>query len=85
MWQVTGSQFKAEGCRFDMIEGRRDHVVRETSSSGPDSQETNMIRTFSIHALSGRPDWSWADITLKTQRVMDACLDSARRGMEVTL
>jgi predicted dehydrogenase len=84
-FQVTGSQFKAEGCRFDMIEGRCDHVLYETSSSEADSQETNMIRTFSSSVIGGQPDWTWADITLKTQRVMDACLESARRGAEVVL
>jgi len=29
--------------------------------------------------LSGQPDPHWAEVALKTQRVMDACLESARK------
>ena len=77
---TVGSQFKAEGCRFEMTEGRQDFAVKESSSNAADSQESNMIRTFSRLALEGKPDWRWAEITLKTQKMMDACLRSAREG-----
>jgi len=44
------------------------------------AQQTNLFRTFSNHALSGRLDAFWPEIALKTQQVMDACLESARAG-----
>jgi hypothetical protein len=33
-------------------------------------------------ALSGTPDPFWPDISVKTQRILDACLKSARNGGE---
>jgi hypothetical protein len=39
-----------------------------------------MIRSFSSLVLSGTPDPRWPAATLATQRVMMACLESARRG-----
>ncbi len=43
-------------------------------------QETNMIRNFSALVSSGKLDDSWGEIALKTQQVMDACVQSARDG-----
>jgi hypothetical protein len=37
----------------------------------------NMFRKFAALALSGRPDDSWGIMVLTTQRVLDACLQSA--------
>jgi predicted dehydrogenase len=39
-----------------------------------------MFGTFARLALSGKPDARWGEIALKTQRVLDACLTSARSG-----
>ncbi len=44
------------------------------------AQQTNMFRYFSNLILSGQLSETWPDIALKTQQVMDACLDSARAG-----
>jgi len=45
-----------------------------------------MFRTFATLALSGRPDESWGDMALKTQQVLDACLQSAaREGQSVEI
>ena len=60
-----------------------DHTRRvsipEYGNGAPNAQETNLFRNFSKLALSGKPDTSWADIALKTQQVMDACLESAHQ------
>ena len=59
-----------------------------SDSSGIDpltTQEVNMVRNFAEQVLSGklRPDWpEWA---LKTQIVVNACLDSARAEQPVGL
>jgi predicted dehydrogenase len=55
-------------------------AAHEHSNGTPDAQETNMIRTFSDLALSGKPDPAWGERALNTQRVIDACLQSAREG-----
>ncbi|MFO1478146.1 MAG: Gfo/Idh/MocA family oxidoreductase [Verrucomicrobiota bacterium] len=44
------------------------------------AQQTWLFRNFAGIVASGIQDDFWPDIALKTQRVMDACLDSARAG-----
>lgn len=68
------------GCDFDMIDCSTTIELDEYSNGRPDSQEVQMIRTFSQLVLDGRIDPSWGEIAIKTQRVLDACLASARNG-----
>jgi predicted dehydrogenase len=68
------------GCDFNMESHPRRVAAHEHSNGTPDAQEANMIRTFSELALSGKPDPSWGERALNTQRVIDACLQSAREG-----
>jgi predicted dehydrogenase len=77
-YSVTKSDFIVNGCRFDMHSGRAPQTVDEPSNNAPGSQESEMFRTFSNLVLSGRTDPTWPQITLLTQRVLDACLASAR-------
>jgi len=79
-FSVTQSVFETKACQFDMHEGRTDEQVEEPSSNAPGSQESNMFRTFSNLVLSGVRDAHWPEISLKTQRVLDACLASAQQG-----
>ena len=68
------------GCDFNMEEHSRRVTVPEDSNSTENSQETNMFRRFAELAISGQPDPSWGEMALKTQQVLDACLQSARSG-----
>jgi predicted dehydrogenase len=77
-FEVNQPHFRVEGCSFRMESHPRQHAVREYSEGASDAQEVNMIRTFSDLAMSGRVDPSWGEIALKTQLVLDACLQSAR-------
>lgn len=79
-FDVTNLNFVVSGCDFNMENRTRRVTVPEYSNSHPTAQETNLFRTFSLLALSGRPDPHWGEIALKTQRVLDACLVSARDG-----
>lgn len=72
--------FTVRGCRFHMESHPRRFAIREYSDGAPDSQETNMIRTFAGLVLSGKLDPTWGDIALKTQQVLDACLRSVHDG-----
>ncbi len=84
---VHNASFKATGCQFNMDEHTRRVAVREYSNNAPNAQETHLFQKFSELVLSGRPDQSWAEMALKTQQVMDACLLSARqdgRRIEMT-
>ena len=49
------------------------------------AQSTNMIRNFANQVRSGRLNAEWPESALKTQMVMDACLESARRGAAIQL
>ncbi|NQT11176.1 MAG: hypothetical protein HQ582_00405 [Planctomycetes bacterium] len=60
-----------------MEDHRRRVAVREYSNGTPNLQEANMFRNFAALALSGRPDHSWGTMVLKTQEVLNACLQSA--------
>jgi predicted dehydrogenase len=79
-FSVTKSKFKVKGCQFDMRENRADEFIEEPGNNAPGSQESRLFRRFSEIVLSGKLDPHWPDIALKTQRVMDACLVSARNG-----
>ena len=76
---VHKAAFHVDGCDYSMEEHTRRHSVYEYSNNAPSAQETNLFRNFSELVLRGQPDDFWADIALKTQQVMDACLASARQ------
>jgi predicted dehydrogenase len=76
-FEVSNPVFHVSGCNFNMEDHRRRVAVHEYGNSDPNSQEANMFRKFAASALSGRPDESWGAMVLKTQQVLDACLQSA--------
>jgi len=85
-FDVFNATMDISNCQYNMVEHTRRVSVREYSNNKPDAQETNLFRNFSTLVLSGRLDPHWPEIALKTQQVMDACLESARNGSrEVTL
>ena len=76
-FEVTNARFAPRGCDFAMEDHTLRVAVPEYANSAPNAQESNLFRTFGELALSGEPDPHWGDIALKTQRVLDACLESA--------
>jgi hypothetical protein len=61
-------------------------AVSEYSSGAVNAQETKMIETFAGIVISGQLEPRWGDLALKTQQVVDACLQSARAdGKMVTV
>jgi predicted dehydrogenase len=79
-FEVNQPFFRVSGCTFNMESHARRYAVREYSEGVSGAQEVNMIRAFSEIATSGKLDPSWGEIALKTQLVLDACLQSARDG-----
>jgi predicted dehydrogenase len=82
-FEVNQPFFKAEGCSFSMESHPRRFSVREYSEGVPGAQEVNMIRNFSQIALTGKLVPAWGEIAWKTQSVLEACLESARKGGEL--
>ena len=77
---VENSHMSQRACDFTMERRPRRVAVAEYSHGHPTAQETQLFRTFSELALSGKTDDYWPEIALKTQQVLDACLESARNG-----
>ena len=72
-WSEHSHQLEIDNCRWNFNRRSQHHAVEEYSSGESNSQEVNMIRTFSDLALSGNLDPRHPEIALKTQRVLDAC------------
>jgi predicted dehydrogenase len=77
---VSNPKFVQDGCKATMEKHETGYAVEEMQANDPNAQETKLFRTFARLALSGSPDPFWPEISLKTQRVLDACLHSARNG-----
>jgi predicted dehydrogenase len=77
-FEVYNSAFEVRGCDFEMRPNRRWISVAEHSHSHPTTQEANLFRNFAGRVRSGKLSTEWPEWALKTQQVMDACLDSAR-------
>ena len=77
---LSNAVFNQDGCDFFMENYTRRIGVSEFANSASNSQETNLFRTFSRLVVDGKLDPHWPDIALKTQKVLDACWESARNG-----
>jgi len=84
-FEVSNPAFRVNGCEFIMERHDRRVATREYSNNHATSQETNLFRTFAQLALGGKPDPFWPEAALKTQRILDACLVSARENRPVDL
>jgi len=79
-FDVANHDFVGDGCQFSMEKYVRTVTVNEYSNNHATAQETNLFRTFSALVLSGSVDSHWPEISLKTQRVLNAALHSAQNG-----
>ena len=79
-FDVTNATFLHRGCDFNAEDRTRVVQVPEYANAAETAQETNMIRNFSHCVLGGKLDETWGEITWKTQKVLDACLQSARQN-----
>ena len=85
-FQSSQAEFEVTGCQSNMADYSKRYAVAEYGNNHPSAQETKLFRTFSQLVLAGTPDRFWPEVTLKTQQVLDACLDSARQeGAVVTI
>lgn len=82
-FDVSQPALKVVGCDFNMEPRCRRIAVAEYSNSSADAQEAAMFRNFAAAVHSGTLDPFWGEVTLKTQRVLDTCLQSAKQGTSV--
>jgi len=79
-FQVINNDFQVAGCRFNMSNHTRRVAVNEYSNNHPNAQETRLFRHFGDLVQSGQIDETWGEVALKTQIIVDACLESARNN-----
>jgi predicted dehydrogenase len=84
-FELSNDVFSISECHFNMEEHTRRIAVREYSNNAPTAQESNLFRTFGQLVLTGKREPSWGEYVLQTQKVVDACLASARSGKSVSL
>lgn len=76
---VTRNEFNVDNCEFHMEHHQQRFVAHEYDSNARGAQEVKLFENFSALVLSGKIDPSWPEWTLKTQRVLDACFESASK------
>ncbi len=79
---VNKAEFVMEGCDFRMENFEQQTAVAEHGNSSPNAQESNLFRNFNDLVLNETIDDHWPTISMKTQRVLDACLESARNNAQ---
>jgi predicted dehydrogenase len=74
---------RVKGCDFNMEDHSRRLAIDEYSNGTANAQETHMIENFARIVTSGRLEPRWPEQALKTQQVLDACLQSAREDGKI--
>jgi len=82
-FEVNKAVHNVSGCDFNMEAHWERKAVAEYSNSHPTAQETNLFRNFADQVKSGVLNDGWPEIAVKTQLVMGACFNSARKGSQV--
>ncbi len=77
-FEIRKSAFQTRGCDFRMETDTQTIAIPEWSHGHATAQEVNCFRNFAEQIRSGHLNDTWPEAALKTQRVMCACLDSAR-------
>jgi predicted dehydrogenase len=85
-FEVIVSNLDRMGCDYNMPRRSQRIASPEYSNNHPTAQETGMFRRFSNIVLSGRLEPEWEKIALATQKVVNACFESAKNdGKKVSL
>jgi predicted dehydrogenase len=69
-----------EGCDTIVEAKTKKWVVAEASHGHASAQETKLFRNFAALVGTGKLSDFWPEVSLKTQQVMEACMQSARAG-----
>ena len=77
-FEVHNIASRMEGCDYLNQLSLRSVKFAESTHQPRSAQETNMVRNFATQIRSGELNESWPAMALQTQRVVNACLASAR-------
>lgn len=76
--KVANDHFDVNNCQFHMERHVTTHTEREFDAAHETAQEVNLFRNFADIVLSGELAPEWPEWTLKTQKIIDACFQSAK-------
>lgn len=80
IWTSDRHVLEIDNCRWNFCRHTKTHAVAEYASGEQNSQEVKMIGTFNDLVLSGKPDASFGELSMKTQKILDACRRSDAGG-----
>jgi predicted dehydrogenase len=85
-WHHHNHVLEIDNCRWNFRRHSSRQAVAEYPGGEANSQEVNMVRRLAECALSGQRDPLYPELTIKTQRILDACSRSdAAGGIMVTV
>ncbi|MGC6441795.1 MAG: gfo/Idh/MocA family oxidoreductase, partial [Rubripirellula sp.] len=79
-WNQHQHILDIDNCRWNFRRHSDRNAVAEYPSGERNAAEVNMVRRFADCVLSGKVDPFYPDLTLKTQRIIDACRRSDAEG-----
>lgn len=79
-WRENRHVLEIDNCRWNMRRHQQRRAVVEYASGELNAQEVKMISAMNRCVLSGNLEPHWPEISLKTQRLMSACRQSADGG-----
>ena len=82
-WTEHKHVLDIDNCRWNFRRHSDRKAIAEYPSGEPNASEVNMVRIFAEYASSGKIDPFYPDLTLKTQRIIDACRRSDAAGGEL--
>ena len=80
VWNEHQHVLEIDNCRWNFRRHTNRRAVPEYAAGEPNAAEVNMVRTFGQSVVDNNVDPSYAELTLKTQRILDACLKSDASG-----
>ncbi|TWU59868.1 1,5-anhydro-D-fructose reductase [Rubripirellula tenax] len=72
-WRESHNVLSIDNCRWNFSEHTTRKSVVEFSSGESNAQEVNMVRRLAQAALSNTVDTFYPELTIKTQKILDAC------------
>lgn len=79
-WSTHRHVLEIDNCRWNYRRHSTRKAVQEYASGEANSSEVNMVRRLGEIHLSGQLDPHYPDLTMKTQRILDACRRSDAEG-----
>lgn len=83
VWHESHHALEIDNCRWNFNRHTQQQAVAEYASGEANSQEVVMVRRFNQIAMDRQLDPLYPDLTIKTQRILDACRRSDISGGQV--